>query len=75
MKILSIKDSVRSDTSDEGWGIHTDGSLRYRGRVMVPQSTDMKRRSSRSSIAPVLLCIQVVRKCTMIFIASISGVG
>ena len=24
-------------TSDEGWAIHTDGSLWYRGRVMVPQ--------------------------------------
>ena len=35
-KILSIKDHVRSDTCDEGWAIHTDGSLRYRGWVVVP---------------------------------------
>ena len=39
IEILSIKDQVRSDTGDEGWAIHKDGSLRYRGRVMVPQST------------------------------------
>ena len=29
--ILSIKNKVQSDTGDEGWAIHTDGSLRYRG--------------------------------------------
>ena len=39
---MSIKDQVRSSTVDEGWAIHTDGSLRYRGRVMVPQSTDLR---------------------------------
>ena len=27
-EILSIRDRVRLDTSDEGWAIHTDGSLR-----------------------------------------------
>ena len=36
IKILSIKDRVRSDTCDEGWVMHTYGSLRYRGRVVVP---------------------------------------
>ena len=41
-KILSIKDRVRSDTSDEGWAIHTDGSLQYRGRVVVPQSANLR---------------------------------
>ena len=35
-KILSIRDQVRSDTCDEGWAIHTDGSLWNRGRAMVP---------------------------------------
>ena len=40
-EILSIKDRVRSDISDEGWAIHTYGSLRYKGRVVVPQSTDL----------------------------------
>ena len=42
IKILSIKDRVRSDTCDEGWAIHTDGSLRYKGRAVVPQSTDLR---------------------------------
>ena len=36
IEILSIRDQVRSDTGDEGWAIHTDGSLWYRGRVVVP---------------------------------------
>ena len=35
-EILSIKDRVMSGTGDKGWAIHTDGSLRYRGRVVVP---------------------------------------
>ena len=35
-EIFSIRDRVRSDTGDEGWVIHMDGSLRYRGRVVVP---------------------------------------
>ena len=35
-EILSIKDRVQSGTGDEGWVIHTNGSLRYRGRVSVP---------------------------------------
>ena len=30
------------NTSDEGWAIHTDASLRYRGRVVVPQSTYLR---------------------------------
>ena len=28
--------------SDEGWTIHTDGSLWYRGRVVVPLLTDLR---------------------------------
>ena len=42
VEILSIKDQVQLGTGDEGWAIHTDGSLRYRGRVMVPQLTDLR---------------------------------
>ena len=34
---------VRSDIGDEGWAIHTDVSLGYRGRVVVPQSTDLRK--------------------------------
>ena len=39
---MSISDRVQSGTGDEGWTIHTDGSLRYRGWVMVSQSTDLR---------------------------------
>ena len=35
-KISSIRDRVQSGTGDEGWAIHTNGSLQYRGRVVVP---------------------------------------
>ena len=35
-EIMSIKDRVQSGTGDEGWTIHVDGSLWYRGRVVVP---------------------------------------
>ena len=41
-EIVSIRDRVQSGTTDEGWAIHTDGSLRYRGRVIVPQLTDLR---------------------------------
>ena len=41
-EILSIGDRVRSDTGDEGWAIHTDGSIWYKGRVVVLQSTDLR---------------------------------
>ena len=34
-EIVSIRDRVHSGTCDEGWTIHTDGSLRYMGRVVV----------------------------------------
>ena len=42
VEIVSIGDRVQSCTCDEGWTTHTDGSLRYRGRVVVPQSTDLR---------------------------------
>ena len=35
-EVLSIRDWVQSGTGDEGSAIHTDGSLCYKGRVMVP---------------------------------------
>ena len=35
-EIVSIRGRVHSGTGDEGWTIHTDGSLRHRGRVVVP---------------------------------------
>ena len=39
---MSIRDWVQSGTSDEGWTVHADGSLRYRGRVVVPQLTNLR---------------------------------
>ena len=39
---MSIRDQVQSGTSDEGWTFHIDGSLRYRGRVVVPQLIDLR---------------------------------
>ena len=41
-EIVSIRDRVQSGTGDEGLTNHTDGSLRYRGRVVVPQLTDLR---------------------------------
>ena len=35
-EIVSIRDRVQSCTGDESWTVHTDGSLQYRGRVVVP---------------------------------------
>ena len=39
---MSIRDRVQLGTGDKDWVIHADGSLPYKGRVVVPQSTDMK---------------------------------
>ena len=41
-EILSIKDRVQSSMGDEGWTVHIDGSLRYRGRVVVPHLTYLR---------------------------------
>ena len=41
-EIVSIRDRVQSGTGDEGWTVHVDDSLRYRGRVVVPQLTDLR---------------------------------
>ena len=41
-EVLSIRDQVRLDTGDEGWAIYIDGSLRYRGRVVVPWSANLR---------------------------------
>ena len=72
VELISIRDQVQSGTTDEGWAIHTDGSLRYRGRVVVPQSKDL---SEEILSEHDLLCIQVARRCIMTFVASITGVG
>ena len=41
-KIVSIRDRVQSGTGDEGWAIHTYGSLRYRGQIVVPRLTYLR---------------------------------
>ena len=41
-EIVSIRDRVQSGTGDEGWTVHSDGSLRYRGRVVVPHSNGLR---------------------------------
>ena len=42
-ELVSIRDRVQSGTADEGWAFHTDGSLRYKGQVVVPQSTNLRK--------------------------------
>ena len=41
-EIVSIRDWVQSGTGDEGWTVHSDGSLRCRGRIVVPHLTDLR---------------------------------
>ena len=41
-EILSIRDRVQLSTGDEGWAIHTDGSLRYRGPMVVPRLVELR---------------------------------
>ena len=41
-ELVLIRARMQSSTTDEGWAIHRDGSLRYRGRVVVPQSADLR---------------------------------
>ena len=39
---MAIRDRVHIGSGDEGWGIHADGSLQYRGQVVVPQLADLR---------------------------------
>ena len=41
-EILSIQNRVQLGTGDEGWVMQADGSLQYRGRVVVPQLADLR---------------------------------
>ena len=75
MEIVSIRDRVQSGTGDEGWTIHADVNLRYRGRVVVPHLTDLREEISESFTAFDLPCIWVARRCTRIFVASTIGAG
>ena len=55
---MSIRDRVQSGTANESWIVHTDGSLRYRGWVMVSPLTDLREEilrefhSSRFAVHP-----------------------
>ena len=44
---MSIRDRVLSSTGDEGWIVHSDGSLSYREQVVVPHSTDFREKILR----------------------------
>ena len=46
-EIMSIRDQVQVGTGDEGWVIHMDGSLRYRGRIVVPQLEKLREKILR----------------------------
>ena len=39
---MSIRDRVQSGMGDEGWTVHSNGSIRYKGRVVVPQLTELR---------------------------------
>ena len=39
---MSIRDRVQDGTGDEGWAIHTDGTIRYWGRIVVPQLAKLR---------------------------------
>ena len=41
-EIVSIRDRVQLGTGDEGWTVYADGSLQYRGRVVVPQLIELR---------------------------------
>ena len=81
-EIVSIRDRVQSRIGDKGWTVHANGSLRYRGRVMVPQLTDLRDEIlrefhySRFVVHPGGTKMhQVARRCTRIFVASTTGAG
>ena len=44
---MSIRDRVQSGTGDEGWTVHADGSLWYKGQVVVPQLTNLREENLR----------------------------
>ena len=54
-EIVSIKDRVQSGTGDEGWIVHADGSLRYRGRVVVPR-VDRFERGDSHGVSLLSIC-------------------
>ena len=69
---MSIRDRVQSGTGDKGWTVHSDGSLWYRGQVVVPYLTDLREGILRSFTALDFQCMQVARRCIRIFVVSIT---
>ena len=47
IEVVSIRDRVQSGMGDEGWAIKTDGSLWYKGRVVVPQLIELREENLR----------------------------
>ena len=39
---MSSRDRVQAGTGDEGWAIHTYGSLWYRGRIVILQLAKLR---------------------------------
>ena len=39
---MSIRDQVQLGIGDKGWTVHANGSLRFKGRVVVPQLIDLR---------------------------------
>ena len=74
-EIVSIRDRVQSGTSDEGWTIHADGSLQYRGRVVVPQLIDLREEILREFHCSQFTVHLVAQRYTRIFVASTIEAG
>ena len=74
-EIVAIRDRVQSGTGDEGWTIHAYGSLRYRGRVVVPQLTYLREEILKEFHYSQFVVHQVARRCTRIFVVSTTGAG
>ena len=39
---MSIRDRVQAGMGDDGWATHTDGSLRYKGRIVVSRLAKLR---------------------------------
>ena len=74
IEILSIRDRVQTGTGDEGWAIHANGSLWYRGRVVVPQLADLREEILREFHFSRFSMHPGDTKCT-IFVVTITRVG
>ena len=71
-EIVSIRDRVQSSMGDEGWTVHTNCSLRYRGRVVVPHLTDLREEILREFHCSRFSVHPGGTKCTRIFVVSIT---